>query len=235
MKYIEIVDLLIDNTRDCIKLLNSIDKSDWKRTSRFILNKGDIYNFSPESVVRVFFNGKEYVSLICYSDGIVVICRNIDLSTKKDTIRNIQKQFSKLYTHDYGEVFYNPWTNKLHIVCGDGGLTIINDNIEEVVDYSMLIDGVDDCEVADEWYPLIYEEEGHEENINECFIEIGSINIIDNNDDNETSLFFDSDYQIMLLREQLEMALANEEYEKCSILRDKIKKLEDEYTNKKVV
>jgi hypothetical protein len=115
----------VNTTSDCVRVINNHYKvGKWKRKSKFNLTMspdGDLH------VVRVFTDGKEFVTIIDI-DGEVILCRNLDLSEHKPIIDKIVELGKKYYTHDYGEIWYNPWEKKLWVSGGDGG--IIYDEIK---------------------------------------------------------------------------------------------------------
>ena len=113
----EVYPYKVESTEDCLSLIDPFKQNDFKRKNKFNINVGH-----DQYVVRVFNDKKTDKT---YS---VVFCNNetkvyeIDLSNFRDTIKEIQEVAKKVYTHDYGEVWLNPWEMKVWVSGGDGGI-----------------------------------------------------------------------------------------------------------------
>ena len=122
----------VETTDDCVAVLCLYKHSKWKRKSKFNIK----IDADETQVVRTFTNGEETVSLIS-TDRETILCL-IDLYPLKATIEEIQKYAKKVYTHDYGDVYLNPWEMKVWAVGGDGGIfyseklpSVITEEFEE--------------------------------------------------------------------------------------------------------
>jgi hypothetical protein len=106
----------IEATEDCKLVLGKYKPVNWKRSKKFNIKLDD-----SGTVVRTFTDGTEVVSLIQTEyDGAFLV--KFDLDSIRPLIGDIQKLAKKYYTHDYGQVYINPWTNAIWVVCGDGGV-----------------------------------------------------------------------------------------------------------------
>jgi hypothetical protein len=195
-----------ESTDECVDLLNEYKIGNWKRKSKFTLVKRKDYIVGR--VVRIFSDGEETVSVISVGmDDMTIICKNLDLREHKDLIKEIQKQADKHYTHDYGEIFFNPYTMKLHIVGGDGGIFYSEKSKKEVGrsffsgsgdlfyeegDINFNLPTIKEIEYADEYFPKIYNGEDDDLNIEDCFIEIGKINDVCSLDDFDYSEMYNN-------------------------------------------
>ncbi len=118
----------VSSTADCVAVLNEYKKSKWKRKVKFNIK---ITN-EKSSTVRVFTDGVETLSILQSEyDGAFLI--NYDLDSLRPLIEKLQKTAKKCYTHDYGEVFLNPWKMHVWVVGGDGGIVQTDDNPTDVV------------------------------------------------------------------------------------------------------
>lgn len=246
-------DVVIETTKDCVDLLNDYKQGNWKRQTKFTLIKKQPYK--SESVARVFYDGEEYVTIISstnsYSGDFVVLCKNLDLRVHRDLIKAIQKKAESFYTHDYGEIFFNPYTMKLLIVGGDGGIYHSKGNKQEIArkfiqgedfydefeDVDFEIEGIVDCEYADEYYPKSYDNyDGEEVTEEEDFIQIGNIvdlcclteSTFSNEPNNNPNNSPQRQKTIPELERDLERAIDVEDYELCARIRDEINKLKGE-------
>ncbi len=259
--------VVAESTKECVELLNQYKEGKWKRKTKFILVKGD-GEYTPERTVRVFTDGEEMVSVITvkgeyrYNDKMTIICKNLDLSLHREIIKEIQKKAEKSYTHDYGEIFFNPYTMDLHIVGGDGGMFTSEKPKEEIgrmmmsgevydefaEDTNFHVAGIRNVELADEYYPRIYDfdEEWDDLSIDDCFIEVGKLNDICNlegfdyfgEDDggggvpNAPQPNYPPHNQplktVAQLEAEMNRAIAREDYEACARIRDEIKKIKGE-------
>jgi len=133
----------VNTTSDCVRAINNHYKvGNWKRKSKFNLtmsHDGDLH------VVRVFTDGKEFVTIIDI-DGEVILCRNLDLSEHKPIIDKIVELGKKYYTYDYGEIWYNPWEKKLWVSGGDGGIIYDETKTPEQLVKQMEEDGIDEAD-----------------------------------------------------------------------------------------
>lgn len=95
------------STEDCKKLLNSLIKqANWKRLYKL-------------TYLRCFTN--EYGDIVTIGEdgeGESQAHTGVDIINEVKAINLIAKFY---YTHDYGEVFYNPYSKTLWISGGDGG------------------------------------------------------------------------------------------------------------------
>jgi hypothetical protein len=248
-------DVVIETTKDCVDLLNTYKQGNWKRQTKFTLIKKQTYK--PESIVRVFYDGEEYATIISsrnsYSGDYTILCKNLDLRVHRDLIKAIQKKAESFYTHDYGEIFFNPYTMKLLIVGGDGGIFYSKGNKEEIAkkfiqgedcyddfeDVEFQIEGIVDCEYADEYYPKTYDNYDNGEITEEDdYIQIGNIvdlccvevdddvydNYLNGNPNNSPP----KQKTIPELEIDLQRAIDVEDYELCARIRDEINKLKGE-------
>lgn len=253
-------DVVIETTKDCVDLLNTYKQGNWKRQTKFTLIKKQPYK--SESIARVFYDGEEYATIIsvdegnAYFGGLTVLCKNLDLRIHKDLIKEIQKKAENFYTHDYGEIFFNPYTMKLLIVGGDGGIFYSRGNKQEIArrfiqgeeiyeefeESDFQIDGIVDCEYADEYYPKSYDNYDEEEELTEedDFIQIGNIVdlcCVEIDNDLENLAFGNNNNPnnppqkqktIPELERDLQRAIDVEDYELCARIRDEINKLKGE-------
>jgi len=128
----------VESTSDCLEILNEYKPSKWKRKTKFKIKLGE----ESANEVRIFSDGIETLSIVqTECDGSFLV--NFDLSTLRPLIEKIQALAKKYYTHDYGQVFLNPWEMKVWVVGGDGGIiyseksamTIINEIEEGTADF----------------------------------------------------------------------------------------------------
>lgn len=106
-----------DSTEECVDLINNHYKeSQWKRKAKFNIPKSAYL----KSTVRVFSDGSEYVSIVLDEDS-TSICPELDFRIIRPLIDEITKHAKNFYTHDYGEIFLNPYELSLWVVGGDGG------------------------------------------------------------------------------------------------------------------
>ena len=113
----EIYNTAVETTEDCVTLIDPFKQHSFKRKAKFNINVGH-----DQYVVRTFTDkqsNKEY-SLI--TDGHETRVLPMDISILKDTIKQIQDVAKNVYTHDYGEVWLNPFTMKVWVSGGDGGI-----------------------------------------------------------------------------------------------------------------
>ena len=111
----------VESTEDCKELLNElVGVKKWKR----------LYKIGN---LRCFTNEDNQVVTIAESiveEGDLQFCAFVDINVQEEikAIRNIAKFY---YTHDYGDIYYNPYTKNAHIVCGDGGYCYSTTPIKE--------------------------------------------------------------------------------------------------------
>ena len=118
----------VGSTADCVAVLNEYKSSKWKRKTKFNIK----ITQEESSTVRVFTDGVETLSILqSPNDGAFLI--NYDLDTLRPTIEKLQKTAKKCYTHDYGQVYLNPWNMSVWVVGGDGGIVQTDDKPSEVV------------------------------------------------------------------------------------------------------
>jgi hypothetical protein len=119
-------DIGVETTSECVALLHLYKKAKWKRIAKFNIK----IDADETHVVRTFTDGTETVSLISTdSETILCLC---DLYKLKGIIEQIQKYAKKVYTHDYGDVYLNPWDMKVWIVGGDGGIFYSDKSPKEI-------------------------------------------------------------------------------------------------------
>ena len=136
MKKVIEIDYVI-STKECVEELNKhIKKDNWKRLSKFNIKVEypGYPSLTTNDDCRVFTNGTEIFTIINSEDGCFIF--DYDLSKIKELITKIQDVAETLYTHDYGDIYLNPFNMSLYIVGGDGGviqsdLSNIKDIIEE--------------------------------------------------------------------------------------------------------
>ena len=100
----------INTTENCKEQLNKyVATKNWKRLYKL----GDLRCFTNDA--------GEFVTVAEGSiDDDIENCAFIGINVY-DEIKAIHGISKYYYTHDYGEMFYNPYTKELHIVGGDGG------------------------------------------------------------------------------------------------------------------
>lgn len=107
----------VETTEDCLSLIDPFKKHNFKRKNKFNINVGH-----DQYVVRVFHDEKTDKTYSIVSDVSETKVMEINLANFRDTIKEIQAVASKVYTHDYGEVWLNPWEMKIWVSGGDGGI-----------------------------------------------------------------------------------------------------------------
>lgn len=107
----------VDSTEDCLSLIDPFKQHSFKRKNKFNINVGN-----DQYVVRVFNDNKtdKTYSIVNHSKETKVL--EIDLSNFREIIKEIQEVAKKVYTHDYGGVWINPWEMKIWVSGGDGGI-----------------------------------------------------------------------------------------------------------------
>ena len=100
----------VETTADCVAALNEIKKSKWKRKTKFNIKD----TIGAPSVVRVFSDGVDTLSVVQTEDGTYIVDFNLD--TIRPLIDRIQMAAKQIYTFDYGEIFLNPWDMKIWVV-----------------------------------------------------------------------------------------------------------------------
>lgn len=125
----------VETTADCVAALNEkIRISKWKRKTKFNIKD----ELDGSTVVRVFSDGVDTVSIIQNEDGAFIVNFNLDMI--RPLIDRIQLGAKKIYTFDYGQIFLNPWDMKVWIVGGDGGI------IKSELSKSAIAKIIEDCE-----------------------------------------------------------------------------------------
>lgn len=152
------------NTQECVSELNDkIGGFGWKRKTKFKLKDCKVED------VRVFFTEEKNIVATIIRNKIYL---NIDLSNFLPLIKRIEEVGKNFYTWDYGEVYFNPYDFKLHIVCGDGGYfysdlpyskikkleeegELYLDDFDNFKDFGSFedLECITDIEYADEYYP----------------------------------------------------------------------------------
>lgn len=162
----------VETTADCVAALNEIKKSKWKRKTKFNIKD----TIGAPSVVRVFSDGVDTLSVVQTEDGTYIVDFNLD--TIRPLIDRIQMAAKQIYTFDYGEIFLNPWDMKIWVVGGDGGiiksslpasrLAKMIENGEEftggLLDIDFEIPEICETIVEAEGYPPLSEDDEYEEN-----------------------------------------------------------------------
>ncbi len=177
-------DTNVETTGDCISLINQYKIGKWKRVTKFNIKIDN----EETHIVRIFTDGDEIVSIV--STGEETFLFPDDLSSIKNINTEIQKYAKNIYTHDYGDIYYNPWEHKVWVVGGDGGIfhsekkpkDIIKileeegwDDFNDDIDFNH-IDGVDETLVEGEYSP----DEDNEEDGESGYILIGRANDLGN-------------------------------------------------------
>lgn len=114
---IRMVDETLESTAECVALLNKIKPSSWKRKSKFNLT----VSYGDKNTVRVFSDGTDNITLINTGEY-TLVCVDLDLSVHKPLIDEINKVAKNFWTHDYGDIWFNPYKIHLWVVGGDGGI-----------------------------------------------------------------------------------------------------------------
>ena len=127
MEKIKRINKKIESTKDCVEVLNTYKKGNWKRKAKFNLKTSSYHS----NIVRVFSDGNEFVTLI-YNGYYTLFCPNLNLNEYKPVIDEINSLSSKYYTHDYGNIWLNPWNMKLWVTGGDGGIFYSEDSPKKV-------------------------------------------------------------------------------------------------------
>ena len=109
--------ITVESTQDCVNLIDPFKQPNFKRKAKFNINSGH-----EQRVVRVFVDKDSNQEFSLVSEEKETIVFAMDISVLKDTIKEIQDNAKKVYTHDYGEVWLNPWTRKVWVSGGDGGI-----------------------------------------------------------------------------------------------------------------
>lgn len=135
MNIVILEDEELESSEDCKEALNKyVAKKNWKRLYRY----GSYGTDDP--AIRCFVN--EDSEKVTVAQGIededgdlqAQAFIGIDIQEEIKAIRKIAKYY---YTHDYGELFYNPYNQLLWVVGGDGGYIhserkLTEDEIEEI-------------------------------------------------------------------------------------------------------
>lgn len=107
-----------ETTAECVDLINrEYKQGKWKRKSKFMLPA----EYEEKSPARVFSDGNEFVT-IRSGEECTYLCPNLDLSALRPLINDINKHAKNFYTHDYGQIYLNPYTLELWVSGGDGGI-----------------------------------------------------------------------------------------------------------------
>lgn len=224
------------STADCVEILSIHKKSNWKRKSKFTYKFSHNYSGEITNTVRVFTDGVEVVTLISTQEN-TLLCKNLDFSEHKLILEKIQAISKFYYTHDYGNVWYDPYDKKVWVSGGDGGMfyseeprefvakKVSDDDfewLEMCPDFHTKVTELNDSVFEAESDPLSeYSLEEEEETQN--YILVGQINDVgDLDSDGET----DREESIADLKEQLKRYEKAENYEKCAEIQAKIKERE---------
>ena len=223
-------------TKECVELININHRSGkWKRQSKFtIINEG-----GEEITARVFSDGIEIITLLHTNNNWVNstwLLPNIDLRDFRDTFDAVRERAKTVYSHDYNDIFFNPYTQTLWVVGGDGGIWESNLPPKEVVkqtesgtfeygDDFPSFDMVPNVEFEAEYFPPILDEEEQTYSNEECFFKIGNYNDIG---DVEAQVYEESKpigQRIEEAERKLQYAVSIEDYKRAAELRDEIIKL----------
>lgn len=107
----------VESTESCLTLIDPFKQHNFKRKNKFNINVGH-----DQYVVRVFHDDKSDKTYSIVTDGNETKVMQTNLANFRDTIKEIQAVANKVYTHDYGEVWLNPWEMKIWVSGGDGGI-----------------------------------------------------------------------------------------------------------------
>jgi hypothetical protein len=107
----------VESTESCLTLIDPFKQHNFKRKNKFNININH-----DQYVVRVFHDDKSDKTYSIVTDGRETKVMETNLYNFRDTIKEIQAVASKVYTHDYGEVWLNPWEMKIWVSGGDGGI-----------------------------------------------------------------------------------------------------------------
>lgn len=167
----------VESTSDCLEILNEYKPSKWKRKTKFKIKLGE----ESANEVRIFSDGIETLSIVQTEyDGAFLV--NFDLSTLRPLIEKIQALAKKYYTHDYGQVYLNPFEMTLWVIGGDGGIVyseksareIINEIEEGTADFDTMCPGfelripeIKHTYIEGEHFPPLCEDESEDEEISE--------------------------------------------------------------------
>jgi hypothetical protein len=168
----------VESTTDCVAVLNEYKNSKWKRKTKFNIK----ITHEESSTVRVFTDGVETLSILqSPNDGAFLV--NYDLDSLRPLIEKLQKTAKKCYTHDYGQVYLNPWNMSVWVVGGDGGIVQTNDKPSDVVkrldngdwgdgefdiDFSADVPEIKNTILEAEYFPPMNEDEYEEYEDDEC-------------------------------------------------------------------
>lgn len=126
---VEVYDVGVETTDDCVSLLNLYKNAKWKRKSKFNIKPNDYA--SDQLVVRTFSDGVETVSVVSDDEGTRLFF--MDLYALKETIAAIQKEAKFYITHDYGDVHLNPFDMTISFSGGDGGIIYSHEDPRKIV------------------------------------------------------------------------------------------------------
>lgn len=173
----------VESTSDCLEILNGYKPSKWKRKTKFKIKLGEYYS----SEVRVFSDGTETLSILqTDEDGAYLI--NYDLNEIRPLIEKIQNLAKKYFTHDYGQVYLNPWEMKIWLIGGDGGIfyseksaALLSREIEEngfdcdieCPGFEVRIPEIKATYIEGEHFPPLHEDETEDDEIAEKMSELG--------------------------------------------------------------
>jgi hypothetical protein len=107
----------VESTQECLHLIDPFKQKKFKRKSKFKIKVDYI-----ETTVRVFTDKDSGQTFSILTDDDQTKVLEIDLTNFKDTIKEIQENAKLVYTHDYGEVWFNPFSKKVWVSGGDGGI-----------------------------------------------------------------------------------------------------------------
>lgn len=113
----EVYNTGVESTESCLTLIDPFKQHNFKRKNKFNINVGH-----NQYVVRVFHDEKSDKTYSIVTDGNETKVMETNLYNFRDTIKEIQAVASNVYTHDYGEVWLNPWEMKIWVSAGDGGI-----------------------------------------------------------------------------------------------------------------
>lgn len=116
-------------TAECAALLrlHISGAADWKRTLK--VTYGDI-------TIRTFRDGENpiYATIVTERHENTRIFPYLDFTPVRKLVKNIIRVSKKYYTHDYGDIYINPYTLNVYAVGGDCGYFYSNKSKAEISD-----------------------------------------------------------------------------------------------------
>jgi hypothetical protein len=144
LKNVSLFDYIdLETTEDCVEFLNNHYKNGkWKRKHKFKNVFFDDGEDQDTDTIRVFINESgEYATVISTPYDGTVLCL-INLYDLRNIIDEIKKHAKKIYTHDYGEIYFDPFSMKVLVIGGDGGI-IYSDKPQKEIEKMLESDDFD--------------------------------------------------------------------------------------------